>query len=145
LLFATGSCEGGALRNQKIASFRDLGCAGERDSESVYGPEVVSAAMRILAEWLLEQSERTPEAVCPSARYLTVREREVVGLIGLGMTNCEIARELVIAPSTAERHVANILKKLGLRSRSEIAAWAIRWQMEPFRGGFLHTVGGPSN
>jgi DNA-binding NarL/FixJ family response regulator len=106
--------------------------------------------MRILAEWVLEQSERTPEAARASARYLTVREREVAGLIGLGMTNCEIARELVIAPSTAERHVANILKKLGMRSRSEIAAWAVRWQMEPFRGGHPDvmpalSVGGPSH
>jgi DNA-binding NarL/FixJ family response regulator len=76
----------------------------------------------------------------PVGRYLTIREREVAGLIGLGMTNCDIARELVIAPSTAERHVANILKKLGMRSRSEIAAWAVRRQLEPLGGGHLHVT-----
>jgi hypothetical protein len=42
-----------------------------------------------------------------------------------GYTNQRIAQELVIAMSTAERHVANMLSMLGLRSRTEIAAWAV--------------------
>jgi len=40
------------------------------------------------------------------------------------MSNRQIAEELVIAPATAARHVANILAKLGFSSRSQIAAWA---------------------
>jgi non-specific serine/threonine protein kinase len=52
---------------------------------------------------------------------LSRRELEVASLIARGMTNREIAQELVIAVSTADRHVANILQKLGLRSRTEIA------------------------
>jgi non-specific serine/threonine protein kinase len=56
---------------------------------------------------------------------LSRRELEVVRLIVGGRTNREIAEDLVIALSTAERHVANILLKLRLRSRTEIALWTV--------------------
>jgi DNA-binding NarL/FixJ family response regulator len=56
---------------------------------------------------------------------LTTREREVAKLVALGRSNREIAQALVIAPSTAERHVANILGKLQLDSRVQIAAWVL--------------------
>jgi predicted ATPase/DNA-binding CsgD family transcriptional regulator len=55
---------------------------------------------------------------------LTAREREVVELITLGLSNKAIAEELFISPATAARHVANILAKLGYTSRSQVAAWA---------------------
>lgn len=58
---------------------------------------------------------------CP----LTPRERQVAALVTSGLSNCEIGRELVIAESTVERHVANILHKLGLGSRVELAAWFV--------------------
>jgi non-specific serine/threonine protein kinase len=57
---------------------------------------------------------------------LTPRELEVATLISRGRSNREIADELVIAVSTAERHVANILAKLGLTSRTQVAAWFFR-------------------
>ena len=56
---------------------------------------------------------------------LTDREREVVRLIVRGHTNREIATDLVIAEGTAVRHVANILNKLGLKSRAQVAVWAV--------------------
>jgi non-specific serine/threonine protein kinase len=56
---------------------------------------------------------------------LTTRERDVVALIARGYSNRMIADELVIANSTAERHVANILRKLSARSRAEVAVLAI--------------------
>lgn len=55
--------------------------------------------------------------------HLTQREREVARLIADGRTNREIADTLVIAESTAERHVTNVLGKLGLRGRAQLAAW----------------------
>ncbi|HEX2517560.1 MAG TPA: helix-turn-helix transcriptional regulator, partial [Chloroflexota bacterium] len=55
---------------------------------------------------------------------LTAREREVVALVAAGRTNRQIAEELVIARPTADRHVANILKKLDLHNRAQVAAWA---------------------
>jgi len=55
---------------------------------------------------------------------LTPREYEIVRLIARGLSNREIADELVISPATAARHVANILAKLGFSSRTQIASWA---------------------
>ena len=60
-----------------------------------------------------------------AAGPLTDREQEVVALIVRGCTNREIAEELVIAEGTAVRHVANILNKLGLHSRAQVAVWAV--------------------
>jgi DNA-binding NarL/FixJ family response regulator len=59
----------------------------------------------------------------PTGGRLTRREREVLVLIAQGCSNSSIARRLVIAPSTAARHVANILVKLGVRSRTAAAGW----------------------
>jgi adenylate cyclase len=56
---------------------------------------------------------------------LTEREREVVELIVRGYTNRQIATELIIAEGTAVRHVANILNKLDLKSRAQVAVWAV--------------------
>jgi non-specific serine/threonine protein kinase len=61
----------------------------------------------------------------PTPGPLTVREREVAGLIAQGQTNRQIGVALSISPNTVERHVENILNKLGLTSRSQIAAWAV--------------------
>jgi predicted ATPase/DNA-binding SARP family transcriptional activator/DNA-binding CsgD family transcriptional regulator len=53
---------------------------------------------------------------------LTRREREVAALVSQGLTNRQIAKELVLSERTVENHVANILKKLGLHSREQVAA-----------------------
>ena len=57
---------------------------------------------------------------------LSRREREVLGLLGEGLTNAEIAARLYISTKTAGNHVSSVLSKLNLRSRSEAAAFAIR-------------------
>ena len=57
---------------------------------------------------------------------LTKREREILALLGQGLTNAEIAARLFISTKTAAHHVSNILAKLGLRNRSEAAAYAHR-------------------
>jgi DNA-binding NarL/FixJ family response regulator len=56
-------------------------------------------------------------------RPLTTREFEVARLIADGLTNAEIAGELLIAPKTASAHVEHILAKLGVARRAEIATW----------------------
>lgn len=60
----------------------------------------------------------------PASGPLTERELEVARLVGAGLTNKSIASRLAIAPRTAEAHVEHIRRKLGVRSRAQIAAWA---------------------
>lgn len=60
------------------------------------------------------------------AGALTGREREIAGLLAEGLTNGGLAERLYISPKTVAVHVSNILAKLGLSSRAEIAAWAVR-------------------
>jgi predicted ATPase/DNA-binding NarL/FixJ family response regulator len=62
---------------------------------------------------------------------LTPRETEVARLVGRGLTNKDIAAELVISQRTAEGHVEHILTKLGFGSRAQIAVWINSDEAEP--------------
>ena len=56
---------------------------------------------------------------------LTARERDVLHLLAQGKSNDEIADELVIVIKTVEKHVSNVLGKLGVKNRTEAAAWVL--------------------
>lgn len=60
------------------------------------------------------------------AADLTPRELEVVQLVAEGRTNQQIANRLGVSERTARTHVSNILTKLGLTSRTQIAMWAVQ-------------------
>ena len=66
----------------------------------------------------MRRSARTP------GWPLTAREVEVVRLVGRGLANKEIARELVVSVRTVEAHITNALNKLDMRSRAQLAIWA---------------------
>jgi DNA-binding NarL/FixJ family response regulator len=68
---------------------------------------------------------RSPASPAAALAPLTAREREVALLLARGLTNREIARELVITEKTAGVHVEHILRKLGLRSRTQVATWVV--------------------
>ncbi len=67
-----------------------------------------------------------------SAGPLTAREWEIVKLISRGLTNPQIAAQLVISRRTADRHVSNILNKLGFTTRAQVAAWTVERGMSAF-------------
>ena len=83
--------------------------------------EEVSASPGILAP------ERPP-AGGPMGK-LTRREQEVAVLVARGLTNRQISTELGISERTAGNHIAGILRKLGLRSRAQIASWSTKRQL----------------
>jgi DNA-binding NarL/FixJ family response regulator len=98
-----------------LAAFRELG--------ATRGIDAAAALLRDLGAGTAARSRVTGE--------LTARELEVLGLLGLGMSNAEIARALVISEKTAGHHVSRILMKLGVRNRTEAAVHAGRVASAP--------------
>ncbi|MEU8788122.1 response regulator transcription factor [Streptomyces sp. NPDC048643] len=76
---------------------------------------------RLIAEFAARSKE--PESVASLAE-LTDREREVMALVGIGLSNDEIARRLVVSPLTAKTHVSRTMVKLGARDRAQLVVLA---------------------
>jgi non-specific serine/threonine protein kinase len=71
------------------------------------------------------RAERVDRAESTSLGPLTRRQLDIARLIARGLTNRQIAEQLVVSPHTVERHVENILDRLRLSSRTEIAVWMV--------------------
>jgi DNA-binding NarL/FixJ family response regulator len=67
-----------------------------------------------------------PEGEADLASPLTIREREVLGLLARGMGQKGIAKRLVISPKTVSTHIQRVLTKLGVHSRAEAVGEAYR-------------------
>ena len=111
------------------------GAAGYLCKLNVSCGELVSAVERVArGEWLVP-----PELVCPSPvppaapepsasplGRLTVREREVLGLVASGADNLQISARLGITERTVKAHVSNLYRKLGVQNRVEMAMVAFQ-------------------
>ena len=95
-----------------LAAFQELGASRAMDA--------AAAVLRDLGAGTAPRARAHGE--------LTAREHEVLGLIGLGMSNARIALTLCISEKTAGHHVSRILSKLGVRNRAEAAVHAARAQ-----------------
>jgi DNA-binding NarL/FixJ family response regulator len=115
----------------KIRAALQAGAAGYllKDADA---PEVATAIRTAVAGEVhldaaaakaLTASLRTPSSAVTG---LTSRERDVVVLIAQGGTNRQIAARLGVTERTARTHVSNILRKLGLASRTQAAMWAVK-------------------
>ncbi|MGW6206776.1 response regulator [Streptomyces sp. NPDC055089] len=76
---------------------------------------------RLIAEFAARSKE---PAAATALNELTDREREVMALVGIGLTNDEIARRLVVSPLTAKTHVSRTMVKLGARDRAQLVVLA---------------------
>ena len=92
------------------------------DGGALLDPQVTR---RLIAEFAARPTPRTPTRRI--AELLTAREVEVLGLVGHGLTNTEIAERLVISIFTAKTHVSRILTKLGVRDRSQLVIAAYEY------------------
>ncbi len=78
---------------------------------------------RRLIEEFAQRAEAAP-APGPELAPLTEREREVLALVGRGLTNAEIAERLYVSPATAKTHVSHIMTKLYARDRAQLVVVA---------------------
>ncbi|NJP43855.1 response regulator [Actinacidiphila epipremni] len=76
---------------------------------------------RLIAEFAARSKE---PAAAGGLDRLTEREREVMALVGIGLSNEEIARRLVVSPLTAKTHVSRAMVKLGARDRAQLVVLA---------------------
>ncbi|MFI7400763.1 response regulator [Streptomyces sp. NPDC049541] len=76
---------------------------------------------RLIAEFAARSKE---PAAAGTLAELTEREREVMALVGIGLSNEEIARRLVVSPLTAKTHVSRTMVKLGARDRAQLVVLA---------------------
>ena len=118
-------------RPRQIHDCPDIGLPGpiEGDGEQELGAAVAAVAQgltvlpKTLAERLLDEPAAAVEEL---SEPLTSRESEVLGLVGHGLSNKMIARELHISEHTVKFHISSIYSKLGVSNRAEAVSQGAR-------------------
>jgi len=122
-----------------ILSALGMGATGYIDSKQMGGEELLKSIELIAEGEVVLSGSLTPKIAeeqssvsqdqkgdIESATALSDREIEIAKLVGEGATNKEIAQKLVLSENTVKVHIRNILEKLGLRNKQQIAAYAAR-------------------
>jgi DNA-binding NarL/FixJ family response regulator len=112
-----------APEDQLLAAIRVVAAGG-----SLFAPSVTR---RLIQEFAKRSA---PAELPPAFAELTEREREVLRLIAGGLSNAEIAAELVVSEHTTKSHVSSVLRKLGLRDRVQAVVLAYEY-------GLVHPTG----
>jgi DNA-binding NarL/FixJ family response regulator len=89
-----------------------------------------AATRRLIESFLDQQNTARPDAV-HLLSTLTDREREVLGLVGRGMSNAEISDHLVVSEATTKTHISRAMAKLAARDRAQLVVLA-------YEGGLVH-------
>ena len=132
------------IEEEKVTAALEAGASGYllKDAEAEEVASAVRAAFagevhldpavaRLLAQRMRARKSGEGEPVEP----LTDREKDVIRLLGQGMSNKDIGAALFITERTARTYVSNILGKLGLASRTQAALWAVEHKLsEPAKG-----------
>jgi DNA-binding NarL/FixJ family response regulator len=125
------------IEEEKVTAALEAGASGYllKDAEA----DEVAAAVRAAfagevhldpaVARLLTQRIRARKTEPDATEPLTDRERDVLRLLGQGMSNKEIGSTLFITERTARTYVSNILGKLGLASRTQAALWAVEHKL----------------
>jgi predicted ATPase/DNA-binding SARP family transcriptional activator/DNA-binding CsgD family transcriptional regulator len=159
ILAALASAQGQPVRSARLWGMAEtlgesIGVAVTPIEQQYYRPYIAAARIQLdeaawEAAWakvkVMTQEEAIEYALCgkeptlsadseeaPAGVWehpITRREQEIAVLVTRGLTNPQIAKELVISRRTVDKHVCNILHKLGLHSRSQIAAWVTKQQL----------------
>jgi DNA-binding NarL/FixJ family response regulator len=93
------------------------------------------AATRRLIEAVLDRRTLAQPSIARRLEALTQREREVLTLVGRGLSNAEISAELVISEATTKTHISRAMAKLSARDRAQLVVLA-------YEGGLVHPGGG---
>jgi DNA-binding NarL/FixJ family response regulator len=93
-------------------------------------------SVEVAIEYALSTEDTSPQPLpepraAASPESITPREEEIAALVARGLTNRQIASELSISEHTVATHVSKIMRKLGLSSRSQLAAWVADQQGPP--------------
>ncbi|MFR9732168.1 response regulator [Saccharopolyspora sp. MS10] len=113
---ASGFVLKGVVSEELLSALRTVG-----SGQSLLSPKKTEAML----SWLRREQERADPL-----RELTSREREVLELIGEGLTNREISRRMYLAEKTIKNYVSQMLAKLAMRHRSEAAVLATELRLD---------------
>jgi len=109
-------------RSRSTEAFKAAAALADEIGALSQGRLATQALRRLgVRTWRRQRSTRARGPGPGSLDDLSPREREVAGLVAEGLSNREIAQSLVVSPKTVERHLTNVLAKVGLRNRTELA------------------------